>query len=205
MKHPFRILFSAAPAAALLLGACQTHGGAHGMGALPMELVELYDVADPEGIIEVEAERDGSIIGLEADVPIDMLPDSVKQTVLAAAPGGRITGGEREYTSTGNGWEVKLVLDGVDWEFIVDDAGEIVETEQAIAAADAPGVVLAAADRTVPMGTRQSVELITRGDEREYHVKKLVGTASYKIVLAPDGMVIRAVREARTEIEIPLK
>ena len=41
--------------------------------------------------------------------------------------------------------------------------------------------------------------------ERKAHVKKLKDGASYKIVLARDGTVIRKVREARAEIEIPLE
>ena len=62
----------------------------------------------------------------------------------------------------------------------------------------------AAADRAVPAGQRTSVEVITRGAARAYHVKKRDRDARYKIEIELDGTVVRAVREARAEIEIPL-
>jgi len=61
-----------------------------------------------------------------------------------------------------------------------------------------------AAMKTIPGGVFKSVERIERGDGVTYHVKLLRGGASYKVSLSPEGEVLRRVREAKAEIEIPL-
>jgi hypothetical protein len=181
--------------AALCLPACQT--------TLP-ELVELYDMAAPDGMIELELERDGSIREIEADIPIEALPENIKQAALDRAPGAQITGAEREFQGSTRTWEVKLVHEGRAWEFVIDEEGAIRETEKELRPEEAPAAVLQGADLAMPQGIRKSVEEIRRGDVVEYHVKKDQGGASYKIVLDAEGKVTRHVREHRAEIEIPL-
>ena len=111
----------------------------------------------------------------------------------------------RKPRSKGPAWEVKFDVQGVDWEVVVDERGRIVETEQAIDHRAAPAIVIANAERAIPDALLLSVELIRRGDEEEYHVKRERLGVSYKVVLTPDGTVLRRVREARAEIEIPLR
>lgn len=176
-----------------------------GMGSVPMGLVELYDMAAPDGVIELELDRNGKIIEMEADIPVASLPAAVKKAAMEKAPGAVITGGEREMQAAGKSWEVKLRWEDRDWEFVIDDNGVIKETEKELQQAEAPAAVLAGANKRVPGAEFKSVEIIERGDVTEYHVKQTKDGASYKIILSADGTVKRAVREARAEIEIPLK
>lgn len=196
---------SASLLAVSILGAvgCQS-GTTEGLGRLPRSVVLLYDQAAPDGIIEIEVDRDGSLREIEADIPVEDLPEHVRAVALERLPGATITGAEREIQPDGEGWEVKLLSDGVAWEVVVDEDGGIVETEQELDLEDAPPEVLETADLTIG-GTYKSVELITRGSAAEYHVKKAMDGASYKLIVAPDGTLIRAVREARAELEIPLR
>lgn len=195
-----------APFTALLAG-CQTTG----LGDAPRKLVSLYDMAEPAGLIEIELERDGSVREMEAEVPVDALPASVRRAAAEQLPDGQITGGEREITLHGESWEVKMVAGGVDWEFIIDEStGEVHEIEQAIDPADAPdGVVGNAAgvvrSYTGEEGSLKSVEKITRHDLVEYHVKRMVNGASYKVIVDANGAVKRTVREHRAEIEVQLR
>ena len=174
------------------------------LGRVPTSLVELYDQAAPDGMIELEIDRDGTIREMEADVPPSMLPDWVLVTARAAAPGGTVTGAEREIKAEGSVWEVKMTWEGRGWEFVIGDGGTVLESEKELQRSEAPAAILEAADRAIEGGAFKSVELIERGEATEYHVKKTRDGASYKIVLAPDGTVTRKVREARAEIEIPL-
>lgn len=169
------------------------------------DLVELYDVASSEGVIEMELGRNGTFLEMEAEIAVAMLPDFARAAALDRAPGAQITGAEREFRSGGRAWEVKLIHEGRAWEIIVDEEGEVVEVEKELQRSEAPAAVLEAADRAIDGGSFRSVEVIERGEEREFHVKKTREGASYKIVLAPDGTVLRKVREQRAEIEVPLK
>ena len=68
----FRLLSCSSPILGLtLLASCS------GLGSVPPEVVELYDTATPDGAIEIEIERDGSVRELEADVPLDTVPPKI--------------------------------------------------------------------------------------------------------------------------------
>jgi hypothetical protein len=175
------------------------------LGRVPIQIVELYDLAAPDGVMELEIDREGNLREIEADVPVQELPAIVADAALRHLPAGRVVGAERELTSKGAAWEVKFDVEGRGWEVVVDEQGRIIETEQSLSLREAPAVVLASAERAIPDALLLSVELIRRGDESEYHVKRERLGVSYKIVVAPDGRVLRRVREARAEIEIPLR
>lgn len=189
---------------ALLAAGCASSSGA--IGQAPIELVELYDLARPDGVIEIELDRDGRLLEIEAEIPVDALPATVREAALQRAPGGRVVGAERELQRQGELWEVKVqAADGRAWEFVLDDDGAVLETEQELRREEAPPEVLAAADRALSGGTFRSVERIESDALGEqYHVKKDRDGTTYKIVLESDGSVLRVVREARAEIEIPL-
>jgi len=182
----------------LALAACS------GLGSAPPELVELYDMAATEGTIEMELDRDGTIVGIEGDVPIEALPPKMREKALEMLPGARITGAEREFMHDGNGWEVKLTHEERAWEIVLDDDGNVIETEKELRAEEVPPEVLASADKALPRGQRTSVEIVESGGTAAYHIKKREGQVSYKIVVSPDGTVLRVVREHRAEVEIPL-
>lgn len=188
--------------ALLCLVGCSTPG----LGRVPDTLVELYDQASPSGIIELEIDRDGSIREIEADIPVVDLPAAAVRAADEFAPGASITGAEREILAGGvESYEVKMRHEGRDWEIVVDAQGNVLETEMSLRRSEAPGAVLDAAAAAIADSSFQSVEIIKRdGDDDEYHVKRSKDGASYKVVLTPTGDVIRKVREARAEIEIPL-
>ena len=175
-----------------------------GLGTMPVGVVELYDGAKPDGLMEIELARDGTVLEMEADVSPEVLPAAIRSAALGRLPGATITGAEREMHVEGRFWEVKLTHQGREWEVICDDAGKVVETEQELRREEAPAAVLSAADAAVA-GTFKSVELIEGRSGTSYHVKKERDGASYKIVLSPEGKVLRKVREQRAEIEIPLR
>ena len=181
--------------------ACQS-----GIGSVPDEVVRLYDIGAEDGMIELEIERNGVIREAEADVPVSMLPANVVAAAKKKAPGMEITGAEREIKAEGWTWEVKFRHEGRDWEYVIDDAGNVLETEKSLTPEEAPKVVLDAALRAVPNSEFKSVEIISHlSGHQEYHVKRVRNGASHKVVLSPDGTVLRHVREHRAEIEIPLK
>jgi len=184
----------------LLFASCQSH-----MGRVSASLVKLYDIGDPEGLLELELSRDGTIREMEADIKTEAIPEQIRAAALARAPGGVITGGEHEVHGETWTYEVKMRYQNRDWEFVIDKKGNVIEMEKELTRDEAPASVLEAAADAIPGSSFKSVELITIGTERYYHVKRMRGKASYKVVLDPSGKVVSKVREARAEIEIPLK
>ena len=186
------------------LAACSSTKTAR-LGAFPRELVGLYDVARPDGVIELELERDGTVREMEAEVAIEAVPAAILDAVRASHPTGRIVGAERELTAGGKGWEVQVQEGGRDLELVFDERGERIESERSLSRSEAPAAVLQAAERAVPGGVFRSVEAVEQGGRSVYHVKLAKGGASYKVVLAADGKVERKVREHRAEIEVPIE
>jgi uncharacterized membrane protein YkoI len=203
MQRSPRILArSVALASFLALGACASGGS---LGEVPEDLVDLYDVVRPGGMMELEIDRDGSIREMEADVPVEALPAAVVAAAQARHPGARITGAERELTGDGPGWEVKLELEGRKLELVYDEEGELLETERELRRSEAPNAVLASAMQAIDGGTFISVEMVEQGGTQLYHVKLEKGGVSYKVILTPQGEITRKVREQRAELEIPLR
>lgn len=190
-------------ALALLLPACQSVVPGR-FRPFDQNLTRLYDQASPDGMIEIELQRNGRIEEMEADIDVSALPANVLAAARKASQGATITGAEIELQQGGDFYEVKLHYEGRDWELVIDGKGNVIETEKELDQSEAPGAVIQAAAEAIPGSALKSVEVIESADMTEYHVKRLRDGASYKVVLAPDGTVKRAVREARAEIEIPL-
>ena len=181
------------------LAACATSG------RLPKTVVELYDVGKPDGWMEIEAERDGTIIEVEVDIAVADLPGNVRAAARKELPGGAITGAEIEIVGGKRSYEVKMRQAGRNYEFVFTPGGVLIESEKELLRNEAPEGVVDAAMRAVPGGSFKSVEVIEKAGEKSYHVKLIRGGASYKIVVSPAAGVIRKVREAKCEIEIPLR
>ncbi len=201
MNHPFRSLLVLA--LALSVAACSSLGGTP-------PLVELYDEVAPDGALEIELDRSGTVVEMEAEIPIDQLPVQVADAALAQVEDGEIVAAEREIGPHGRVWEVKVRAADLEQEFVIDRYGVVLETEKPLTREATPGIVLGNAASMVQthageIGSFESVDEVRAGDVLTYHVKHRVGGVVYKIVLAADGRVIRSVREQRAEIEIPLR
>lgn len=194
------ILFAAFSAA--IAASCTT---ASGPERAPRALIELYDQLAPGGAMEVEFERDGTYAEIEADVPVETVPDLLIRTTRATYPDAQITGAEREVQGDVWTWEVKFRSGGRSMEVVLDDVGTVLETERELLVTEAPQPVLEAAEKAVEGSSFVGVERITSAKGEVFHVKRQRGTARYKVVLARDGRILRKVREAVAEIEIPIE
>ena len=65
----------------------------------------------------------------EIDVPVDELPDNIKQAVESAVPGGKITEAELEMEDGKQIYEVTVEKDGKEFEVEVSKDGEVLEVE----------------------------------------------------------------------------
>ena len=65
----------------------------------------------------------------EIDVPVDELPDIIKQAVEASVPGGKITEAELEMEDGQQVYEVTVEKDGQEFEVEVSKDGEVLEVE----------------------------------------------------------------------------
>ncbi|MHC4407491.1 MAG: hypothetical protein ACYS0E_14025 [Planctomycetota bacterium] len=182
----------------LLLVACS------GMGKLPGVVIEMYDRAKPDGTIEIEAERSGAIVEIEADILISDVPKSIRDAAMKELPGGQITGAEYEVVGKSRTYEVKMRKGGVNYEYVYDKDANMLESEKEIRVQDTPKGVVEAAIASIPGSKFKSVEIITKDGKDVYHVKSTRKGGTYKVIVSPEAKVLRRVREQRAEIEIPL-
>ena len=193
-------------AAALLLIACPAcSSDSSGYGTISPEVIELYDQGAPTGMMELEIDRSGKIYEAEADIDPRKLPQVVLDAARAVAGEGAVlTGAEIEYGTSGKAYEVKFEKGGVGYEYVIDPMGNVREQEREIDRTKAPAGIVEAGLEVLP-GSFKSVEILELGGgEIVYHVKTDANGVSYKAVIASDRRVLRAVREAGAEIEIPL-
>jgi uncharacterized membrane protein YkoI len=183
----------------LLLVACASGG------KLPGSVVEMYDVGKPGGMIEIEAERDGTIVEIEAEIDPAELPANIMEAAKKQLPGAQVTGAEYERVGKTLTYEVQMAKDGRDYEFVFDARGNLTESEKELRRNEAPKGVVEAGVGAIPGASFKSVEVITKDGVDVYHVKSTKAGASYKVIVSPDGEVMRRVREHKAEIEIPLK
>lgn len=184
--------------APLMLVACA------GPERAPSSLVELYDMTAHDGAMEIEFDRDGNFLEIEADVPVETVPESLRRITRLAHPDAVVTGAEREVQGDTWTWEIKFTSGGRAMEIVLDEQGNVLETERELERDEAPSEVLEASRRAIPDSSFLSVEVIKSEDALTYHVKRQRGGARYKIVLSANGVVLRKVRETTAEIEIPL-
>jgi uncharacterized membrane protein YkoI len=154
--------------------------------------------------MEIEATRDGRVIEIEADILVEDLPPAVLAAADAELPGGRVVGAEIEIVGGRMGYEVKKTKRGREYEFVFTAEGVLLEKEIGLRPSEAPAAVLQSAASAFPDAKLKSVERIERGAVTVYHVKMLREGASYKLELDGNGAILRKVREAKAEIEIPL-
>jgi hypothetical protein len=189
-------------AACLLpLAAC----GSSSLGRVPEEVIELYDLALPSGVMELEIDRDGRLLELEVDVPLESVPEPLIRKIYELHPQALLRGAEREINRHGRMWEIKFLSMGRTYELVFDEQGEIHESEMSLAWSEAPPAVLEGARLAIPGSAPVSVELVEGRGGKSYHVKAERDGARYKVVLDEQGKVLRRVREHRAEIEIPLR
>jgi len=187
--------------ALLALVGCQSS-----LGKLPKVMVEMYDQGKPDGWMEIEADRKGNIFSIETDIAIKDLPPELRAAAEAEIPGARITGAEWERIGKTDCYEVKLSKAGREYELVYTSDGKLIEKEVSLRRGEEPTGVVQAALNTVPGGRFKSVERIERDQQDDvYHVKLIRDNASFKVELDGSAKVLRAVREARAEIELPLK
>jgi uncharacterized membrane protein YkoI len=185
--------------------AAEPNGDRETVYKLPPEVIQLYNEGTPAGWMELEVEADGTIFESEAEISYEKVPSNVKQAAEAELPGGQVTGAEAEYVNGTRAYEVRKTVDGQEYELVFSEDGTLLEKEVSLDIADAPAEVIENAQAAIPGGEIKSVERIEHPDkEIVYHVKLEKDGASYKVVLSEAGEVLRKVREAKAELEIPL-
>ena len=83
----------------------------------------VAESAEEEASAETEKEDD------EIDVPLNELPDNIKEAVKAAVPSGKMTEAELEIEDGQQVYEVTVEKDGQEFEVEVSKSGEVLEVE----------------------------------------------------------------------------
>jgi hypothetical protein len=195
-----RTLMVLAVAICLLGSGCATY-------RLPGAMIADAPQVPADGKIEIAVTSAGHLMEIELHLAADQLPDVIVEAAHREMPGGTIVDAEKEYDGGTYYYEVTKNVNGMEMEVMFTLAGELHAMEVPIRANETPAAVLETAEVAVPGGTRVSIEKILNADRTitEYHIKKAVSGLRYKIIIMPDGKLVRAMREVPAEIEIPVK
>jgi len=164
-------------------------------------------IVPPDGKVEFAVDEDGRVEEVEFHCKPAELPQAVLQAADLAYSGGRIVDCEKEHRDGDVYYEVTKEINGREFEVLVTPEGVIERREIEVDAGSLPQAVNAAADQAVPGGRRTKSEEIRDRENKleEYHVKIERQGLRFKVVLTPEGRVLRVARETLAEIEVPVQ
>lgn len=176
-----------------LLASCSTGTG-----------LRVDELRGAEGV-ELAVDEQGRAVEIEYQLAAEDLPAAVLSAMEELHPGGRVTGGEKEFLDSGTYWEVAKEIDGRSVEAMFTASGEL-HSEEVEIAPDAVPEAVQAAFQSNGYGPARSWEELRDGARTvlEYHVKTTRGDDALKVRFAPDGGVLQVLREMQAEIEVPL-
>ena len=152
----------------------------------------------------------------EEIVPLADVPASVLEAANEAVPGGEITAVEKEDEDGEIIYDVEKVVDGVEYEIEVTADGVVNEVEkegdeedddadddeeddededEKVALSDVPANVIEAANKAVPGGKIEEVEMEEEDGKVSYEVEKVVDGVEYDIEVTADGIVKEVEKE----------
>jgi len=173
---------------------------------IPAELVAIAQQTKAGGLFEFEMDAAGTVLGFSCEIAPSSVPKACVDAAEKAAPGGKVTGAEKEVMAGVTYFEVLKEIDGRSIEILLTPDGKVAGREDELKLADVPKNVLDAANAAVPAGEVVAVEKVT-GPEAlgatEHHVKKKVEGEILRISVLESGKVGRVLRKLRAEVKIP--
>ena len=151
----------------------------------------------------------------EEMVALADVPASVLEAANKAVTGGEVTAVEKEDEDGEIIYDVEKVVDGVEYEIEVTAGGVVNEVEkegdeedddadddedEEVALSDVPASVIEAANKAVPGGKIEEVEMEEEDGKVSYEVEKVVDGVEYDIKVTADG-VVKEVEEEDDEEE----
>lgn len=195
------------PVLALSLVSCASTGA----GQTPPELAELLALVRPHGAVELEIRADGSYGDLEAEVPVESVPDSILEALAKEFPGATLEAVEREYQGGAWTWELGFKLPPMRPSFdqrsrerqaVFSEEGAVLEVEQPVTPFHTPHVVLTASEELLEGSTLVGIDQVDAGERVTYHVKRELEGRHFKAVYGPEGELLHLLQEIPAEIEV---
>jgi hypothetical protein len=172
---------------------------------LPAVILEFANATVPGGSFELEVDADGTVYGIEAEIPLDQVPQACRDHAEKLVPGGTSVGAEREWAAGEVYHEVLREKDGVRHEILMKDDGTVVGTEESLPQG-APAAVLKAVEAAFPGSRLVVAEKVTGVEARgadEFHVKVEIDGEVQRVSVSPEGKVLRVLRKMKAEVRVP--
>jgi len=125
-----------------------------------------------------------------ATLPVDGLPEAIKETVTGAFPELQLRNVEMRRTDNGVHYRIRGQYENDTWTMVVDELGEIVEAE--LPAHSTPESVKVAFNKAIPGAVNEWIDKKRRGGQVVYDVHAKVGGTEYELRFAEDGRMIEA-------------
>jgi hypothetical protein len=171
--------------------------------SLPPMVLDAVRSADPEGGVRLHLGPAGEVKHVAADLPLEQVPQIVKDAVDRERPGGRVLRAERRWSGETTRFAVTKVVDALRHVFVIDPAGRLVRTEIEIPPSRAPQIILDAGNQAAPGGSLLSVSEVREGDRLEYLIRKRNGEQILAVRVGSGGELRESLREVPVILALP--
>ena len=159
--------------------------------------------------IETTLDEDGDVVSIEYHVKPEQIPADARQAILDAIGGGTAVDAEIEYQDGEKQYEMTVVVSGLEHEVLVGSDLKVISKEielpghstpQELKDAFASIEFLQGAVVSKWEGIYDANDVLL-----EYHVKATKVDKKYKATFTTDFQPLIIYREAKAEIEVPVK
>ena len=127
--------------------------------------------------------------GAEKKVKMKDLPAAVQKTVQEQTKGGQLKGVSTEVENGKALYEAETVVNGRSRDYVIDEAGAVVEVEDEVTLDSIPAPAKAAIKRSAGSGKILKVELVTKGTTVTYEAELLKAGKKSEVAVAADGSI----------------
>ena len=127
--------------------------------------------------------------GAEKKVKMKDLPAAVQKTVQEQTKGAQLKGVSKEVENGKTLYEAETVVNGRSRDYVIDEAGTVVEIEDEVTLDSIPAPAKAAIEKSAGSGKILKVESVTKGTIVTYEAELLKAGKKSEVAVAADGSV----------------
>jgi hypothetical protein len=177
-----------------------------GCGLLRPQVVDVERAARSDSL-EFLTDEDGYVSRLEYHIAPGETPPAVRAAMDRMHPGDPYTGAQIEVHGRQLLYELSRTVDGLAVAAVFRPDGTLVNEELQIPEERAPESVREIIAERFPGAAVPRYDEVRDGQRavRAYHVRLRHGARDYKLVIAPDGVLLQALLEVDAEVVVPVE
>lgn len=177
-----------------------------GCGLLRPQIVDVERAARSDQL-EFLTDEDGTVARLEYHIAPGETPPAVRAAMDRMHPGKPYTGAQIEVHGRQLLYQLSRRVDELEVAAVFRPDGTLVNEELQISEERAPEAVRETIAERFPGAALPRYDEVRDSQRavRAYHVRLRLETRRYKLVIAPDGVLLQTLLEVPAEVEVPVE